>query len=87
MNLQMRVAFEARNTPEVFIRFREIRVGWLPLPEALRSEVERRVNPLIDIREWPLRFRISAVAVTAAHVVMSSKQDLSQPCHFCVTPP
>ncbi len=78
----MRVGFEALGTPAVYIRVHALRVKGVPLPPAVVAEFERRINPLVDMRSWPVRFAVRSVRITPTAVVLSTLKDAAT-CDFC----
>jgi hypothetical protein len=87
VQVRLLAALEADGAPKVFLRLRRAAVNGLPLGPALLQDLERRVNPLVDLRGWPVAFPIRATQVTDRHVVVSSQEDLSKPCVFCLPAP
>ncbi|MBM3449752.1 MAG: hypothetical protein FJX78_01970 [Armatimonadetes bacterium] len=86
LRTRMRTFFEAAGTPEVYIRVRNLWVNGLPVPQPLVEMLERRINPLLDIRQWPMRFQMAGTRITPTSVILSTQKDLAAPCGFCVTP-
>ncbi len=82
VQVSMRVGFEALRTPAVYIRVHALRVNGVPLPPAVVAEFERRINPLVDMRAWPVRFVIRSVRITPTAVVLSTLKDAAT-CDFC----
>lgn len=83
----MVVGFEALGTPAVFVRVHALRVNGVPLPAPVVEEFERRINPLLDMAEWPVSFRIRSVRITSTHVVLTTLRHPADPCDFCQMPP
>ncbi|MEM2542806.1 MAG: hypothetical protein QXR35_05035, partial [Candidatus Korarchaeum sp.] len=64
-----------------------LRVNGVPLPAPVVEEFERRINPLLDMAEWPVSFRIRSVRITSTHVVLTTLRHPADPCDFCQMPP
>jgi len=79
----MVVGFEALETPAVFVRVHALRVNGVPLPAPVVEEFERRINPLLDMAQWPVSFRIRSVRITPTHVVLTTLRRPTDPCDFC----
>jgi hypothetical protein len=86
LRTRMRTFFEAEGTPEVFIRVKNLWVNGLPVPRPLVETLERQINPLLNIREWPVRFRMAGTRITRSAVILSTQRNVAAPCGFCVTP-
>ncbi|MDR5709026.1 MAG: LmeA family phospholipid-binding protein [Armatimonadota bacterium] len=83
----MVVGFEAMGTPAIYVRVHALRVNGIPLPAAAVAEFERRINPLLDMTEWPVSVRIRSTRITPTHVVLTTLRHLTDPCDFCQVPP
>ncbi|MCS7172663.1 MAG: DUF2993 domain-containing protein [Armatimonadetes bacterium] len=83
----MVVGFEAVGTPAVYVRVHALRVNGIPLPPAAVAEFERRINPLLNMVEWPVSVRIRSVRITPTHVVLTTLRHPMDPCDFCQTLP
>jgi hypothetical protein len=60
-----------------------LRVNGVPLPAPVVEEFERRINPLLDMAQWPVSFRIRSVRITPTHVVLTTLRRPTDPCDFC----
>lgn len=83
--VELRGVFAVTGGPELYFRVQRLRVNGLPVPEAVVGELERRFNPVLTQKDWPVRFKLRAVRVDAEGVVVSSQPDGL--CGFCGAAP
>ena len=79
--VELRGTFAVDGGPELYFRVDRLRVNGLPVPEAVVKELERRFNPVLTQKDWPVRFKLRAVVVNTGDVVVSSQADGL--CRFC----
>ncbi|MCS7234603.1 MAG: LmeA family phospholipid-binding protein [Armatimonadota bacterium] len=79
--MDLRGVFVVNGGPELYFRVDRLRVNGLPVPEAVVKELERRFNPVVTQKDWPVRFNLRAVVVNADDVVVSS--DPQAACRVC----
>lgn len=83
--VELRGIFAVDGGPELHFRVQRLRVNGFPVPEAVARELERRFNPVLTQKDWPVRFKLKAVRVNAEEVVVSSQPDAV--CRFCSAVP
>ncbi len=79
--VELRGTFAVDGGPELYFRVDRLRVNGLPVPEAVLKELERRFNPVLTQKDWPVRFKLRAVVVNTGDVMVSSQAD--GVCRFC----
>ncbi len=82
-HVQMRGVFQVYGQPEVFFHIQSLVVDSVPMPAAVASQFERQINPILDLRGWPVAFPLRTFRQTGNAFVLSSQADLSQPCDAC----
>ena len=82
----MRGIFQVYGEPEIYFHIEALIVNHLPLPYVLVDRLERSMNPIVDLRSWPVSFKIRSLHNTADGFVLSSQTDYSQPCNDCGGP-
>ncbi len=79
--VQLRGRFAVEGGPELYFRLDRLRVNGLPVPEPVLRELERRFNPVLTQKDWPVRFRLRWVEVGEEDVTVSSQPDGA--CRIC----
>ncbi|MFN3285238.1 MAG: LmeA family phospholipid-binding protein [bacterium] len=79
--VELRGAFAVEGGPEMYFRLDRLRVNGFPVPEPVVRELERRFNPVLTQKDWPVRFKLRAVVVNSQDVVVSSQPGAS--CRIC----
>jgi hypothetical protein len=79
--VDLRGVFAVDGGPELYFRVERLRVNGLPVPDAVVRELERRFNPVLTQKDWPVRFKLRAVVVNAEDVVVSSHPGAA--CRIC----
>ena len=82
----MRGVFQVYGEPEIYFHIEALIVNHLPLPYVVVDQLERSMNPIVDLRSWPVSFKIRSLRSTADGFVLSSQTDYSQPCNDCGGP-
>jgi hypothetical protein len=82
----MRGIFQVYGEPEIYFHIETLIVNHLPLPYVLVDRLERSMNPIVDLRSWPVSFKIRSLRSTADGFILSSQTDYSQPCNDCGGP-
>jgi hypothetical protein len=85
--VRMQGVFQVYGEPEVFFHIQSLSVNSIPVPYVLAANLERQINPVVDLRGWPVHFKIRAFHQTPEGFVLSSQRDFSQPCNICGGPP
>jgi hypothetical protein len=86
-HVSMRGTFRVSGMPEIFFHLEALTVDALPMPPAVASQVEQQINPVVDLRHWPVAFGIRMFRQTDAGFVMSSQPDETLPCEACIGAP
>jgi len=82
----MRGVFQVYGEPEIYFHIEALIVNHLPLPYVVVDQLERSMNPIVDLRSWPVSFKIRSLRSTADGFILSSQTDYSQPCNDCGGP-
>jgi hypothetical protein len=82
-HVRMQGVFQVYGEPEVFFHIEELFVNSIPMPYVLVDRVERQMNPVVDLRSWPVAFKLRTFRQTRDGFILSSQRDLSQPCNDC----
>lgn len=82
-HVRMQGVFQVYGEPEVFFHIETLFVNSIPMPYVLVDRVERQLNPVVDLRSWPVAFKIRSFRQTPDGFVLSSQRDFSQPCNDC----
>lgn len=83
VHVELRGFFAVENTPQMHFFLQGMRLGGLPVPEAVLREMERRYNPLLRQDGWPVRFNLRSVRLEATDLVVSSHPHPGDGCPFC----
>ncbi len=86
-NVRMRGTFQVSGVPEIFFHLQELTVDALPMPGAVAAQVEQQINPVVDLRDWPVSFAIRTFRQTETGFILSSQADDTQPCDACIGAP
>ena len=86
-HVTMRGTFQVSGVPEIFFHLDALTVDALPMPGAVAAQVEQQINPVVDLRNWPVSFAIRMFRQTSAGFILSSQPDDTQPCEACVGAP
>lgn len=78
--------FQVYGDPEIYFHIQGLFVNSLPLPYAVIDRLERSMNPVVDLRSWPVPFKIRSFRSTPQGFVLSSQRDFAQPCNDCGGP-
>ncbi len=84
--VRLQGVFAAKDTPELFFHIERITVNSMPVPTMQIAQLERRINPVLDLRKWPVQFPIRVFRATAGGFVMSSLTDATSLCDRCGGP-
>jgi len=86
-HVRMRGTFEVSGVPEIFFHLQDLTVDALPMPGAVTAQVEQQINPVVDLRGWPVSFAIRTFRQTETGFILSSQADDTQPCEACIGAP
>lgn len=75
--------FAANGEPEVWFYVETLYLNLLPVPSLIYYQLERQINPILNLRSWPVVFKIRSVKVTREHIIIATQADLSKPCMIC----
>ncbi len=81
--LRLQGVFAVKDTPELFFHIERITVNSMPVPTLQIDQLERRFNPVLDFRKWPVQFPIRVFRATADGFVLSSLTDATSLCDGC----
>jgi len=81
--VQMQGAFQVNGAPQVLFHIRQLVVDSLPMPSIVADQFEQQINPVIDLRSWPVSFPIRSFRATGDVFVLTSQADDTQPCEAC----
>jgi hypothetical protein len=84
--VRMQGVFQVYGEPEVYFHIQALLVNWIPVPYVLVDRLERQINPILDLRSWPVAFPIRTFRQTPSGFILSSQRDFSQPCAACGGP-
>lgn len=79
--VELRGVFAVDGGPELYFHVDRLRVSGLPVPEPVVKELERRFNPVLTQKDWPVRFKLRAVRTGPEDVVVSSHAQAA--CAIC----
>lgn len=79
--VELRGVFAVDGGPELYFRLDRLRVSGLPVPEPVVKQLERRFNPVLTQKDWPVRFKLRAVLTQPADLVVTSQPGAS--CRIC----
>jgi len=85
--VRMRGIFQVSGVPEIFFHLQELTVDALPMPSAVAEDLEQKINPVVDLRGWPVSFAIRTFRQTDAGFILSSQADNTRPCEACIGAP
>jgi len=86
VRVELKGTLLVRGTPEVFLNLATLRLNNFPLPSPLVEAVERRYNPVVKQRRWPVRFNFHSIRLTREEFLVSSEAD-PLVCSFCADVP
>lgn len=84
--VRMQGVFQVYGEPEVYFHIQALLVNWIPVPYVVVDRLERQINPVLDLRSWPVAFPLRTFRQTPSGFILSSQRDLSQPCAACGGP-
>ncbi len=85
--MRMKGFFAVDGTTEIYFYLETLHADGLPLPVSVIREVERRINPVVHQREWPVTFKIRSVRLDAQGLTISSRADAAAPGQSSGPPP
>ncbi len=77
--MRMKGFFAVDGTTEIYFYIETLHADGLPLPVSVIREVERRINPVVHQRDWPVTFKIRSVRLDAQGLTISSRADAAAP--------
>ncbi|MDR7434020.1 MAG: hypothetical protein QN189_02695 [Armatimonadota bacterium] len=75
--------FAANGEPEVWFYVESLHLNMLPVLSPVIYQLERQINPILNLRSWPIVFKIRSVKVTREEIIIATQADLSKPCLIC----
>lgn len=85
--MRMKGFFAVDGTTEIYFYIETLHADGLPLPVSVIREVERRINPVVHQRDWPVTFKIRSVRLDAQGLTISSRADAAAPGQGSSPPP
>lgn len=77
--MHMKGFFAVDGTTEIYFYIETLHANGLPLPISVIRGVERRINPVVHQRDWPVRFKIRSVRLDTEGLTISSRADAAAP--------
>ncbi|MGQ0548214.1 MAG: LmeA family phospholipid-binding protein [Armatimonadota bacterium] len=85
--MRMKGFFAVDGTTEIYFYIETLHADGLPMPVSVIREVERRINPVVHQRDWPVTFKIRSVRLDAQGLTISSRPDAAAPGQTGGSPP
>lgn len=85
--MRMKGFFAVDGTTEIYFYIETLHADGLPLPVSVIRDVERRINPVVHQRDWPVTFKIRSVRLDAQGLTISSRADAAAPGQGSGPPP
>ncbi len=82
VRLEMKGTLAVQGTPEIFLHLSSLRLNSYPVPTPIVNLLERRYNPIVDQKGWPVRFKLRSLRMTRDEFIVSSEAD-PLVCPFC----
>lgn len=82
--LHVRGRLMATGKPEVFFKIERLVIGALPMPGFLVAKIEHDINPVVNMRRWPVQFPVHSVKTARGGILISSLKDAAGPCGWCL---
>jgi hypothetical protein len=78
-HLKMKGFFAVDGTTEIYFYIETLHANGLPMPTAVIRDLERKINPVVHQRDWPVTFKIRLVRLDAEGLLIGSRPDSTAP--------